>query len=384
MDTLWNAVTSDPTSFLYLYDANENIDKKTIAKLKKSKNKNDLKLYTLLVEGNRLENKESPIENEYNVPIYTKFTPMKQNINTTLNAVNSPFQRLQADIADLRFTYPGIGPQYALVIVDIFSYFLWTYPMKNRKQLYDKVKIFYEEVWSKDAAYKLPESNERHLQTDMEFNQNRIYSLNKKYNINMFNSKTSQGHAFAAEERVKALKKGITIYLARAKKNKNLQTKNKYKILSDVTQYINNRPMLKYGYSPREALSIFENGPETGKAQKLLARRNLIIEKSYNRSDRYEKRKTDKRPVKLSPLSVGDVVLVESGRIKKSDAVTIFDKATTNKKSAFNKERLFIVNLKIKHKVVLGKTYYLYKLKDIETQETVQGRFKREELYKIK
>lgn len=96
--------------------------------------------------------------------------------------------------------------------------------------------------------------------------------------------------------------------------------------------------MLKYGYTPREALSTFENGPETERAQKLLARRNLIIEKSYNRSDRYEKRKTDKRPVKLSPLSVGDVVLVKSGRIKKSDAVTIFDKATTDQKSAFNKE----------------------------------------------
>ena len=309
---------------------------------------------------------------------------MKQNINTTLDSVNCPFQKLQADVADLRFTYPGIGPQYALLLVDIFTSHIWTYPMKTKSQLADKIKIFYENVWSNDQKYKYEGSTERNLQTDMEFKQHKIYALNKMYNVNMYSSKTSQGHAFAAEERIKALKTGLTIYLSKAKSNKGLQTKNKYKILHDITQYLNNKTLRKYGYSPIEAMEAFESGPTNHKAQKLFARRNAIVEKSYKRNDRYDKNVYDRRKGKLSDLEVGDVVLIESGRIRKSDATTIFDKATTNKRSPFNRQNLYVITNKYKQKVVANKAYYLYKVAHLQTNEPLTGRFKREELYRLK
>ena len=38
-----------------------------------------------------------------------------------------------------------------------------------------------------------------HLQTDLEFNQNKIKALNKKFDVEMFQTKIRGGKAFAAE-----------------------------------------------------------------------------------------------------------------------------------------------------------------------------------------
>ena len=44
------------------------------------------------------------------------------------------------------------------------------------------------------------------LQTDLEFQQNEIKKLNKKYNVEMFSSRTRGGKAFPAEQKLENLK----------------------------------------------------------------------------------------------------------------------------------------------------------------------------------
>ena len=45
------------------------------------------------------------------------------------------------------------------------------------------------------------------LQTDLEFNQNKIKELNKKFDVDMFHTRLHGGKAFAAEQKIRDLKK---------------------------------------------------------------------------------------------------------------------------------------------------------------------------------
>ena len=45
-----------------------------------------------------------------------------------------------------------------------------------------------------------------HLQADHEFNQNEIKIINSKHNIEHHNSKLNEGHAVAAEQKIRELK----------------------------------------------------------------------------------------------------------------------------------------------------------------------------------
>ena len=45
------------------------------------------------------------------------------------------------------------------------------------------------------------------LQTDLEFNQNKIKELNKSFDVDMFHSKVRGGNAFAAEQKNREFKK---------------------------------------------------------------------------------------------------------------------------------------------------------------------------------
>ena len=45
------------------------------------------------------------------------------------------------------------------------------------------------------------------LQTDLEFNQNKIKQLNKKFDVDVFHTKVRGGKAFAAEQKIREFKK---------------------------------------------------------------------------------------------------------------------------------------------------------------------------------
>ena len=62
----------------------------------------------------------------------------------TLYSFNALFQLLHADIGNLEFLGKNATfPQYVLVIVDLLSSKVYTYPMKSRKQIRQKLEWFY-------------------------------------------------------------------------------------------------------------------------------------------------------------------------------------------------------------------------------------------------
>ena len=181
-----------------------------IKKIKRSKYEKDvifLRLYNS-IENVNLDKKEE-------IPTFVPFVENKKDIdNSTLYSFNAPFQLLHAEIADIRFfSKSAADPHYCLLFVDLFTQKIYTYPMKKRNMLKKKMELFYEEVNHK-------RKEKMRLQTDLEFQQNEIKKLNKKYNVEMFSTRVRGGKAFAAEQKIREFKKLLLKIKSLYKKNK--------------------------------------------------------------------------------------------------------------------------------------------------------------------
>ena len=84
--------------------------------------------------------------------------------------------------------------------------------MKKRNLLKKKMELFYQEIQNKRKG-------RMRLQIDLEFQQNEIKKLNKKYDVEMFSTRLRGGKAFAAEQKIREFKKILL-------KMKNLFKKN--------------------------------------------------------------------------------------------------------------------------------------------------------------
>ena len=204
---LYNALKRDEKSVLF---ANEKINKQSIKKLKRSKYQKGivfLKFYNSIENVNINEKEE--------IPTFVPFIEKREDIdNCTLYSFNGPFQLLHADIADISFfSKSAADPKYCLLFVDLFTQKIYTYPMKKRNLLKKKMELFYEEVESKRKG-------EMRLQTDLEFQQNEIKKLNKKYDVEMFITRVRGGKAFAAEQKIREFKKLLLNIKSLYKKNK--------------------------------------------------------------------------------------------------------------------------------------------------------------------
>ena len=128
----------DPSSAAF---AEETLDKKLLLKLKKSKYKDD-KIFFKVVNSLLLNN-ETVFEPE-NVN-RTNYVEEREIDNSTLYSFIVPFKLLHVDIGNLEFLRKNAPfPQYVLVIVDLFSSKVYTYPMKSRKQIRQNLSSFIE------------------------------------------------------------------------------------------------------------------------------------------------------------------------------------------------------------------------------------------------
>ena len=113
------------------------------------------------------------------------------------------------------------------------------------------------------------------IQTDLEFQQNEIKRLNKKYNIEMFSGNIWGGKAFAAEQNIREFKKLLfkSKKLHKATSSKRIEP---LKIIKKVTKNLNNIKSQKYGYLTEEI------------EQKTIDNQNLLFNvKSH--SERYKR-----------------------------------------------------------------------------------------------
>ena len=129
----------DPSSAAF---AEEILDKKLLLKLKKSKyaaDKNFFKIVGLL-DNNVFFDSVDKVNR-------TDYIEKREIDHSTLYNFNGPFQLFHADVGNLEFLRKNVTfPQYVLILVDLFSSKIYTFPMRSRKQISQRLEQFYEQV----------------------------------------------------------------------------------------------------------------------------------------------------------------------------------------------------------------------------------------------
>ena len=365
MKNLFKKLINDEKSVFFSADR---ITKTLLNKGRKSSYEKDKVFYNLFknVENNNIIYEK----NEKRVPFYTPYVPQRKNIDrSTLYTVNGPLQFFHADIAFLKFlAKSAVDPKYALLCVDLFTSKIYVYNMRKRSNLVNKLETFYKEIESKRVK------NERmRLQTDQEFQQNEIKKLNLKYNVEMFSTQIRGGKAFAAEQKIRELKKVIFT----TKKTYKLSKKkiNSKKIIQKAVENLNKSSSEKYGLTPENiekktlANNVFKEVYDFYRLVK--------VTKAANRYERYNG-KIDRKKRKLrEPLEIDEKVLVLAERIKKKDALGVLFKSTTENIPFFNKKEIFKIT-----KRNLINSIYNYWIKK-ENNQNINNRFIREELFAL-
>ena len=131
-------------------------------------------------------------------------------------------------------------PKYCLLLVDLFTSKVYIYGMKNRSLIPLKLEKFYKEVASKRKNKKM------RLQTDLEFKQKKIFLLNKKYNLDMFSTAVKGCKAFAAEQKLRELKKRLSRLLV-FQINSKTKPKSPNILIQKAVENMNSLPTVKYG-----------------------------------------------------------------------------------------------------------------------------------------
>ena len=119
----------DPSSVAF---AEEILDKKLLLKLKKSKYAEDKNFFKVV--NNLLLNTDTISEPDS--VNWTDYVEKREVDHSTLYSFDAPFQLFHTDVGNLEFLGKNATfPQYVLVLVDLFSSKVYTYPMKSRKQI---------------------------------------------------------------------------------------------------------------------------------------------------------------------------------------------------------------------------------------------------------
>ena len=366
MKNLFRKLINDEKSVFFSTDR---INKTLLNKGRKSSYEKDKVFYNLF---KNVENKSVIYEeNENRVPFYTPYLPQRKNIDrSTLYTVNGPLQFFHADIAFLKFlAKSAVDPKYALLCVDLFTSKIYVYTMRKRSNLVNKLETFYKEIESKRSK-----NEKMRLQTDQEFQQNEIKKLNLKYNVEMFSTRIRGGKAFAAEQKIRELKKIIF----KTKNTYKLSKKkiNSKKIIQKAVENLNKTNSEKYGLPPEviEKKTLADNVfKEVYDFYRLVK-----VSKAANRYEKYNEKIDEKQKRKLrEPLKIDEKVLVLAERIKKKDAPGVLFKSTTENIPFFNKKEIF----KISKRNLVNKVYNYWIKK--ENNQNINNRFIREELFAL-
>ena len=172
---MFDALRIEPLSVLF---SEEILSKNLLNKLKYETDKLFYKLVNWIDSKNDF--------NEYKTPTRVNYVEKREIDPSILYSFDSPFQLLHADVGNLEFLWKTASfSQYVLVIVDLFSSKIYTYPMKSRKQILQKLRIFYDDVRNKRKGKRM------RLLVKNEFQQVKIKDLNNINNVEMFTSAVS-------------------------------------------------------------------------------------------------------------------------------------------------------------------------------------------------
>ena len=212
------------------------------------------------------------------------------------------------------------------------------------------------------------------LQTHQEFNQWKIYDLNKTFNVDMFTTSLRGRKAFAAEQ--KSEFKKILLRSKRIEKyNKKRMKLND--LIKKATFNLNNVKSVKYGFAP-EQIEEKSLNKETGKEFTEIYDFHRLIKVKENK-DRIQTHnlKIDSRKKCLrSLLEIGEKVFVLLEHLKKKDAPGKFYKYSTENETFLIETIFTIVN-----RSKINDQGFIYWIK--ESDKKINGRFLRQELYAL-
>ena len=305
------------------------------------------------------------LEDERKIPTSADFIKKWEIDRSTLYSFDELFQLVHADVENLEFLgSSATTPRYVFLSVDLYSWKVHVYPMRSRKQILQKIALFYDEIKNKRKNKLMT------LQVNSEFQQVRIKDLNEMNNVEMFTTSAHRGKAFAAEQKIKELKTRIS------KLNAQKQNISSTKIILNSAINMNNVPSEKYGLTPEEIekKSISNERFRTIFNMHPIERTELI----HDRLTRYDKKKYDRTKKKLREnLNINEKVLVLAERIRKKSAPGKSSKQSVQNISYFNKEKVFFIRKKQK----IDKISY-YWLKDSQNKKLTK-RFQRNEFFAV-
>ena len=131
-----------------LFAKGETLDDKTVKNISKSKYSKDIVLYNLYKEYVKNGGKKEDFKTK-KIVINTPFVQERSSTQRgdMLHTIDGPMQLIHADVADLNFfSKSAVAPKYCLVCVDMFTSKTYTYGMKKKSQLADKLEKFLSET----------------------------------------------------------------------------------------------------------------------------------------------------------------------------------------------------------------------------------------------
>ena len=369
LKNLYKKLLENENSVLFAIDK---ISVRLLNRLKKSSYEKDQVFYRLF---KKLENEEEEEKEEIQIPFYTPFIEQRKDIDrsSALYSINGPLQFFHADLAYLQFfAKSAVDPKYALVCVDLFTSKVYVYTLRTKNNLFKKVEEFYKEIDDKRNK-----NEKMRLQVDLEFQQNKIKELNKKYNVDMFSTKIRGGKAYAAEQKIREFKK-ILFRIKKTYKRLNKRL-NSAKLIKQTVQNMNNTKSIKYDLEPE----VIENHSlkDDNFREKYDFYRLQQVTKALKRYKKYDANIDLKKKKKLrEPLAIGERVLILASRLKKKDAPGVLYKSTTENKPYFSRKQVYVVKKIVK--IADSYSYWISAAGD--NQQLIPNRFLREELFALK
>ena len=290
----------------------------------------------------------------------------KSRLNYTSGA---PFHRFHADLADVNYIRPRSSEgKFVLLIVDTYSQQVFLYSVFKKDRLIEPFLDFFKKISERRKPII-------YLQTDKggEFFNRELRDLFKSKYCEHYTTDMNHGHAYFAEQKIKELKRRLTLLKAQDR------TQWLKDLLKPIEISMNNTVISYIRLSPEQ----IANTPNLSENHRL----KLDLWVGYYKTLQRETnaRYTEKKDIKNKKLSqrhfrVGDRVYIASGRILKKLYKSALEKSSTGVKPQFNTEKIYEI-IKVERAIIPN--LKIYKIKESDTGDTVHGRFYADELRRI-
>ena len=180
------------------------------------------------------------------------------------------------------------------------------------------------------------------LQTDLEFNQNKIKQLSRKFDVEMFHIQLRGGKAFPAEQKIREFKK-ILLRSKRFEKMKKTRIRPN-QLIKNAAENMNEQVTNKYGLAPENTEKRRLN-PKDAKYFKEIYDfvRLRKIQNSQMKNVKYNQKLDRRKKTSRSPLNLTENVLVLAERLRKKDAPGRLYKSSTENMLFFNRNIIFTI-----------------------------------------